>query len=81
MDLNTLILSLFLKSIDNIDFQDAIDFYNNYSSPSNAYIVIIGDVNYDEIKSKVNDLFSGWNSKEVSSEVISLAQIIQMKQK
>ena len=55
------------ESLDKASLQDAIDFYNNYSSPSNAYLVIIGDVNYDEIKSKVTDLFGSWNSKEVSS--------------
>jgi len=55
------------ESLDKASLQDAIDFYNNYSSPSNAYLVIIGDVNYDEVKSKVTDLFGPWNSKEVSS--------------
>ena len=55
------------ESLDKASLQDAIDFYNNYSSPSNAYLVIIGDVNYDEIKSKVTDLFGSWNSIEVSS--------------
>ena len=55
------------ESLDKASLQDAIDFYNNYSSPSNAYLVIIGDVNYDEIKSKVTDLFESWDSKEVSS--------------
>ena len=55
------------ESLDKASLQDAIDFYNNYSSPSNAYLVIIGDVSYDEVKSKVTDLFGPWNSKEVSS--------------
>ena len=55
------------ESLDKASLQDAIDFYNNYSSPSNAYLVIIGDVNYDEVKSKVTDLFGPWDSKEVSS--------------
>ena len=55
------------ESLDKASLQDAIDFYNNYSSPSNAYLVIIGDVNYDEIKSQVTDLFGSWDSKEVSS--------------
>ena len=55
------------ESLDKASLQDAIDFYNNYSSPSNAYLVIIGDVNYDEVKSKVTDLFGPWESKAVSS--------------
>ena len=55
------------ESLDKASLQDAIDFYNNYSSPSNAYLVIIGDVNYDEIKSKVTSLFGSWSSKDVSA--------------
>ena len=55
------------ESLDQASLQDAIDFYNNYSSPSNAYLVIIGDVNYDEIKSKVTNLFGSWSSKDVSA--------------
>ena len=55
------------ESLDKASLQDAIDFYNNYSSPSNAYLVIIGDVNYDEIKSKVTNLFGSWSSKDVSA--------------
>ena len=55
------------ESLDKSSLQDAIDFYNNYSSPSNAYLVIIGDVNYDEIKSKVTNLFGSWSSKDVSA--------------
>ncbi len=55
------------ESLDKASLQDAVDFYNNYSSPSNAYLVIIGDVNYDEIKSKVTNLFGSWSSKDVSA--------------
>ena len=55
------------ESLDKASLQDAIDFYNNYSSPSNAYLVIIGDVNYDEIKSKVTNLFGSWSPKDVSA--------------
>ena len=55
------------ESLDKASLQDAIDFYNNYSSPSNAYLVIIGDVNYDEIKSKVTNLFGSWSSKDVAA--------------
>ena len=55
------------ESLDKASLEDAIDFYNNYSSPSNAYLVIIGDVNYDEIKSKVTNLFGSWSSKDISA--------------
>ena len=56
------------ESLDKATLKDAIDFYNNYSSPNNAYLVIIGDINFEKVKSKVTELFSSWESKEVSSE-------------
>ena len=42
-------------SLDKASFDDAVDFYNNFSSPNNAYLVILGDVEFEEIKSKVED--------------------------
>ena len=55
-------------SLDKASFDDAVDFYNNFSSPNNAYLVILGDVEFEEIKSKVTDLFSSWKSKEVLAD-------------
>ena len=56
------------ESLDKATLKDAIDFYNNYSSPSNAYLVIIGDIEFEEVKSKITELFSSWESKVVTSE-------------
>ena len=52
-------------SLDKASFNDAIDFYNNFSSPNNAYLVILGDIEFENIKLMVTDLFSSWESKEV----------------
>lgn len=52
-------------SLDKASFNDAIDFYNNFSSPNNAYLVILGDIEFEKIKLMVTDLFSSWESKEV----------------
>ena len=52
-------------SLDKASFNDAVDFYNNFSSPNNAYLVILGDIEFEEIKEKVTELFSSWESKEV----------------
>ncbi len=56
------------ESLDRATLKDAIDFYNNYSSPNNAYLVIIGDIEFEKVKSKITELFSLWESKEVTSE-------------
>lgn len=52
-------------SLDKASFNDAVDFYNNFSSPNNAYLVILGDIEFEEIKEKITELFSSWESKEV----------------
>jgi predicted Zn-dependent peptidase len=56
------------ESLDRATLKDAVDFYNNYSSPNNAYLVIIGDIEFEQVKSKVTELFSPWESKQVTSE-------------
>ena len=56
------------ETLDKSELNDAIDFYNNYASPNNAYLVILGDVNFEEIKEKVTKLFGNWESKEVLSK-------------
>ena len=55
------------ESLDRIALQDTKDFFNNYAKPNNAYLVIIGDVDYEKIKSKVTGLFNNWESGSVSS--------------
>ena len=54
-------------SLDKASFNDAVAFYNNFSSPNNAYLVILGDIKFEEIKLMVTNLFSSWKSKDVVS--------------
>ncbi len=56
------------ETLDKSELKNAIDFYNNYASPNNAYLVILGDVNFEEIKENVTRLFGSWESKEVLSK-------------
>jgi len=47
-------------SINNITLDDVILNFNTYFVPENAYLVIVGDVNYEEIKTHVTTLFESW---------------------
>ena len=47
-------------SINNITLDDVILHFNTYFVPENAYLVIVGDVNYEEIKAHVTTLFESW---------------------
>jgi len=55
------------ESLDKITLTDAKNYLNNYSKPNNAFLVIIGDVKFDDIKSKITDLFNVWEAGEVSA--------------
>lgn len=47
-------------TVGNLTLADAQSFYKTYFTPQNAYLVIVGDVNYDEVKKLVKDNFSAW---------------------
>ncbi|MBM1104844.1 insulinase family protein [Aurantibacter crassamenti] len=48
------------ESVNNIELADVNQFYRNYFVPANAYLVIIGDVNFDEAKELVETHFTPW---------------------
>jgi len=51
------------ETIKNVTLTDVITNYENYFVPENAYLVIIGDVKYKEIKPIVEKLFGSWKKK------------------
>jgi len=55
------------ESIDRITLEDTKNYLKNYSKPNNAFLVIIGDVDFERAKSKITDLLNGWESGEVNA--------------
>jgi len=51
-----------IEDLNNATLEDAKTFYRKYYSPSNAVIVVSGDINYDSALEKVNRYFSGLRS-------------------
>ncbi|PCI02369.1 MAG: peptidase M16 [Flavobacteriaceae bacterium] len=47
-------------TVKNVSLEDVKTFYNTYFIPNNAYLVIIGDVNYKDIKKLVKKQFGKW---------------------
>jgi zinc protease len=47
-------------SLENVTFSDALEFQKKYTNPNNAYIVVIGDVNYKEVKKSISEKFISW---------------------
>jgi predicted Zn-dependent peptidase len=48
------------KSVKNVNLNDVKNFYNTYFKPNNAYLVIVGDVNFKDVKKLVKKYFSDW---------------------
>ena len=59
-------------SINNIDFEDIEPYFKARFIPNNAYMVVVGDVDAEEVFSKIESLFSGWSKGEVIYEDISI---------
>lgn len=47
-------------TINNITLDDVILNFNTYFVPENAYLIIIGDVNFEEVKTQVETNFGSW---------------------
>ena len=70
------------QTIDNISFQDVLDYHAKYFIPNNVYIVVIGDVNYKNVKSLVSEKFGAWKKgkniddpEPVLTENVALTEI------
>ena len=48
------------ETLKNVSLADVKLNYNTYYVPGNAYLVIVGDVNFKTIKKQVEDLFGDW---------------------
>lgn len=60
------------ESVKRVSLEDVASNYRNYFVPKNAYLAIIGDVDFDKTKEKVIELFQLW--RKASPPVITLAQ-------
>lgn len=48
------------ETVNNVQLPDVKNFYRNYFVPANAYMVVIGDVNFDQVYELVTEYFTPW---------------------
>ena len=48
------------STVNNVTLADVEDFYREYFVPANAYLIVIGDVNFDEVKTLTETYFTSW---------------------
>ena len=56
------------QTIKNVTLADVQSNYATYFVPERAYLVIIGDVKYKEIKKSVEDLFGSWKKAKAPQQ-------------
>ena len=62
------------ETVNNVQLKDVKRFYAKNFTPKNAYLVIIGDVDFKTVKKQVNRLFKGWKGNLVKGESFPAAQ-------
>ncbi len=55
-----------IETVSAIDLQDVKDYYQHYFRPNNAYLIIVGDVHFDEIRKIVSDHFKSWKKIDMN---------------
>ncbi|PHS10539.1 MAG: peptidase M16 [Kordia sp.] len=68
------------ETVTNVTLADVSKFYQNYFVPDNAYLVIIGDVKYNDVKEVVTEHFSNWRKGLAPSISIPVVKNVQFTQ-
>lgn len=63
-----------IESINKIQLGDVQNTYNNYYVPNNAYLVVVGDVKFEKVKSMVEKAFGNWKKANTKFETPAPAQ-------
>jgi len=70
-----------VSSVENVTFEDVRSHYETYFNPNNAYLVVIGDVEYESIKNQLEKTFGQWkNAALVDYSVQNSAPNVQYTQ-
>lgn len=66
----------FLKeeTVNNVTLDDVKSYYQKNFTPLNAYLIVIGDVEFEAVKKQVITLFGKWSGSEVKAEDFAAAQ-------
>lgn len=56
------------KTTPNITFDDVKTYYKNNFVPGNAYLVVIGDVKFNDVKNQIEQKFNAWEKGSVKAQ-------------
>jgi len=47
-------------TVKNVAYADVLAFYDKYFNPNNAYLVVVGDVQFNTVKEQIQNHFKSW---------------------
>ena len=59
------------ETVLKISMQDLVNFHQSWFKPNNSTMIVVGDITMNEVKSKLENLFSVWQSGDVPKKNIS----------
>lgn len=62
------------RTVNNVTLEDVKTYYQKNFTPVNAYLIVIGDVEFEIVKEQVITLFGEWSGSEVKAEAFEAAQ-------
>ena len=62
------------ETVNNVQLEDVKRFYTKNFTPQDAYLVIIGDVEFKTVKKQVTKFFKSWKGNAVKGESFPVAQ-------
>jgi len=68
------------EMLEGIQLSDVKDYYDTFFSPTYAYLVVVGDVEFNEVKKLVKKELSDWRKREVLKMIFSTPKDVQYTQ-
>ncbi|MFD2908279.1 M16 family metallopeptidase [Flavobacterium ardleyense] len=68
------------ETLKNVTLNDVTINYNTYFVPSNAYLVVVGDVKFKDVKKEVEKLFGSWRKATAPQLTYSDPKDVQYSQ-
>lgn len=62
------------ETVNNITYGDVYAFYQKQFNPNNAYLVVVGDVNFKDVKSQIEKQFGKWKKSVVVDVTVPAAK-------
>lgn len=54
------------STVNKIERNDVVNYYNSYFKPNESYLVIVGDITFEDAKTQANKYFGTWKSGKIS---------------